>query len=137
MFQSRLLLATVCFVLSVSMSCRGEDRYKRSDCISVVQLTWPKSASYDSKVAVMNQISLKKAGVRQLAGLTMPPKTDRIYLQYKTDCGDKTRLSTTVMESLRASIEGFPFYKVSELPIYPSPKTIDLKGPEWTDTAKH
>ncbi|MHB8474100.1 MAG: hypothetical protein ACYDC8_14870 [Gammaproteobacteria bacterium] len=84
----------------------------------------------------MNQISLKKTGIRQLAGMTMPAGTNHIYLQYKADCFDKARLSAIAMESLRSSIEGFPFYTIRKVVVQPSTRTIDLKGPEWTDTSK-
>jgi hypothetical protein len=129
----------VFFGFTALSSLRGDsDSHKalpeRVDCIAGAELMWDRDDI--DRVAVLNQIG----DVFNLV-LAFPVAAEAVqerryvYMIFTENCEAKDLMMEQIMEVLRHSIDAFPGYRIIQEPIFPSPRTIQAWGDEWSDGA--
>lgn len=116
----------------VSISAISEEKPTRSECIVGYALNWTKVKADSNLVRI--QMATWRTGDRnisELAGMTMKPDGSRLYLQYRSRCEDRTRMSADLIGIWESMGLDLPAFERLPDPIEPSTDTIDLRGPDW------
>jgi Rap1a immunity proteins len=105
----------------------------RTECIIGYDLDW--SAVKDQTSVRNSTGDLTAASFnKNLAGLMFSHDGSQLFLQYKDQCDNKRQMTDELIHCWQSHGLDLPKMTLITAPIKISPSTIDIEGPEWSDS---
>ncbi len=135
-FAPRRTVRASLFSLLVILACActqpSQARPSRSDCIVGYWIDWTGVRADRADVINSLNISADLQRAVSLAGVAAPD-TEHLYMQFSGRCSDRFELAAQVVRTWKQSVDPMPRFMRMDGVISPSPQTIDIRGPHWSD----
>lgn len=113
----------------------------RAECIVAVQLVWDgRLSSRDRSDFLRDAVVPALSGLPRdeypwLAGSTFPgPEKKMMYIQFSQECEARLDLAAGVIENVGLERLSQVRAIIKDEIVRPGPQTIDLRGPDWSDS---
>jgi hypothetical protein len=112
----------------------------RADCIVMITIDWPPSASEIEREALIDTISMGIVMAPVMLGddfkntLATPRRQrDRLFIQFFSNCSERVEMAEALVAHVKRVVPDSPDLRVSRQRISPGLDTIEAWGPEWSD----
>jgi hypothetical protein len=142
-FSSIFVAGLLLLLIAGCDSQKNEALPSRSDCIVRINMYWPNGLDASRRESIINNIdnaigfSSHRGGPKISIDTSFPrDRRDVFYVQFGENCRHRLRVAHRLVGYLERTLPRAPQMQVSKKVIKPNVSTIDVWGPQWSDSDK-
>jgi hypothetical protein len=105
----------------------------RSECIAAYEMDWSEVQGDPTDIANAMRLPSGSHRIEPLIAYRTSLDLARLYLQFSADCDKRYILAAQLLDIWRSQNLELPTFHPIRSQIRPSPDTIDVQGPYWSD----
>jgi hypothetical protein len=134
--QRAVLASLVCVAMAFAavVGFAAAQKPTRSECIVGFDLDWSRVVT--NRHDILNSLFDKPTidpKTKVSVAVAVSTNGTRLYLQFRDQCSRKVEMAANLVAFWRSEGLELPVFDPIKGPIIPSPTTIDVQGPHWSD----